>query len=485
MALTKVHNRMVEGASVNIKDFGAVGDGVTDDTLAIQAAIDSLNEYRGGNVYVPVGTYKVTEILLNCTGARLHGESKRNSTLYYTGTGVAVTISAVSCSIDHIHITSLTPSTSLHLMSTNIGTGTGLTGILMNHVESQISHCTISYFNNATIKAHGIRTDGGIGFATTLENNEIRYCWGGITVEETVTDLTVRDNTILDVEKYGISIGWDWTAGAQTSFTGDNFRIINNLIENVNRNHNAGGGVGIGYAIFIARGAVFSIESNYIEDVYAESGYTAYGIYADGVTDGSYLLALNIDKNNIATGFSGTKVDVYIDNAWYGSGTGNHFGSGDGAVVLKVDARHFVFGVNYFTGAPSAPYTIESVNSRCWESISSTWQSHVDDVVKHSNSQVFLNQISQTVSTFTATDATPAVLGQRFKTAGTTAITDFDGGNLGQTIKILATDNITITNNASIIKLSGATNYDMTAGDTLTLTMYDAGVWQEDSRSVN
>jgi len=39
---------------VSVKDFGAVGDGVTDDTTAIQAAVN-----RGGNIYFPQGTYKL------------------------------------------------------------------------------------------------------------------------------------------------------------------------------------------------------------------------------------------------------------------------------------------------------------------------------------------------------------------------------------------------------------------------------------------
>ena len=64
MALTKAHNRMIEGAAVNVKDFGAVGDGVTDDTTAIQAALNT-----GAKAIVGSGlTYRITDTLQITSG---------------------------------------------------------------------------------------------------------------------------------------------------------------------------------------------------------------------------------------------------------------------------------------------------------------------------------------------------------------------------------------------------------------------------------
>ncbi len=46
---------------VSVLDYGAVGDGVTDDTAAIQAAVDSLGTtLNGGTIYFPTGSYVVT-----------------------------------------------------------------------------------------------------------------------------------------------------------------------------------------------------------------------------------------------------------------------------------------------------------------------------------------------------------------------------------------------------------------------------------------
>jgi hypothetical protein len=61
MALTKVTYAMIDGASVNVLDFGAVGDGIIDDTAAITAAATACVA-SGKTLYVPVGTYIVEEI---------------------------------------------------------------------------------------------------------------------------------------------------------------------------------------------------------------------------------------------------------------------------------------------------------------------------------------------------------------------------------------------------------------------------------------
>lgn len=48
----------------NVKDYGAVGDGVTEDTVAIQAAITAANAAGGGQVVVPYGNYLSDTITL-------------------------------------------------------------------------------------------------------------------------------------------------------------------------------------------------------------------------------------------------------------------------------------------------------------------------------------------------------------------------------------------------------------------------------------
>lgn len=70
-------NAINSGAGIyNIRDFGAKGDGITLDTVAVQAAIDECNKNQGGTVLVPAGVFVIGTI-----------ELKSNVTLHLAAQG--------------------------------------------------------------------------------------------------------------------------------------------------------------------------------------------------------------------------------------------------------------------------------------------------------------------------------------------------------------------------------------------------------------
>lgn len=67
MAVYDIDGNVISGGSsssvyVNVKDFGAIGDGATNDATAIQSAIDSV-KITGGTIYFPTGTYVVSSMI--------------------------------------------------------------------------------------------------------------------------------------------------------------------------------------------------------------------------------------------------------------------------------------------------------------------------------------------------------------------------------------------------------------------------------------
>jgi len=72
---TTVQTKLRE--SLTVKDYGAVGDGTTDDTAAIQAAITAAG--AGGRVYFPTGTYLLTSTINCLTNQQLIGNGVNNT----------------------------------------------------------------------------------------------------------------------------------------------------------------------------------------------------------------------------------------------------------------------------------------------------------------------------------------------------------------------------------------------------------------------
>jgi len=88
--------------TISVKDFGAKGDGTTDDTAAIAAA-ETACFASGQSLYFPAGTYKCLTGLTK-KAVNWHGDGKYKSILSYYGTGTFInatgtTSSRVICTI--------------------------------------------------------------------------------------------------------------------------------------------------------------------------------------------------------------------------------------------------------------------------------------------------------------------------------------------------------------------------------------------------
>lgn len=74
---------------INVKDYGAVGNGSTDDTTAIQAAVTAAQGSECA-LYFPPGTYRITGTIAITGALRLYGESRYGTSFAWTDTTLNV-----------------------------------------------------------------------------------------------------------------------------------------------------------------------------------------------------------------------------------------------------------------------------------------------------------------------------------------------------------------------------------------------------------
>ncbi|MFQ6042202.1 MAG: glycosyl hydrolase family 28-related protein, partial [Candidatus Poribacteria bacterium] len=185
----------------NVKHFGANGDGVTDDTEEVQAAIDAAEASGGGRVIFPAGIYPIN-VTVETSGVDLVGQSFTSTWLIpHDTTQPIVTVGnlgdTASDRIDDIHIVGLQftdNNTNIYAQNTdttllflhNVGNNSVIAncrfsgslgyGILAEGFQdSVIQNCTfISLGQNAPAR-YGIyitSIDGGAGY---MSPNNIRF----------------------------------------------------------------------------------------------------------------------------------------------------------------------------------------------------------------------------------------------------------------------------------------------------------------------
>lgn len=79
---------------LNVRDYGALGNGTTDDSGAIQDAIDTASDAGGGTVYLPPGNYACSHSLTPRSNVMLSGDA--GATLHHTADSTIIYGSAVA-----------------------------------------------------------------------------------------------------------------------------------------------------------------------------------------------------------------------------------------------------------------------------------------------------------------------------------------------------------------------------------------------------
>ena len=181
------------GRGLYVTDFGALGDGTTDDTDAFEMALDSA-QIIGGKLFVPHGIYKITRSLIIGDGVSLIGEGSgsdplqtpyNGSLLWYDGDDYAIKVKGHSSRLKDLVIRDKSD-------------GNALGGVLLEAdgrlVESvYFFEVLISGFIAGTGLKLYAQNSGGIAYAS-FNNVRVRHGKIGIHIDQTNNSF-VNSNT--------------------------------------------------------------------------------------------------------------------------------------------------------------------------------------------------------------------------------------------------------------------------------------------------
>jgi hypothetical protein len=175
--------------TANVKNFGAAGNGIIDDTAAINAAVTATP--AGGMLVFPTGTYKVSSTITLLTPINIIGMGSGNA-----GPGSVFSCSGLSgsASLFKVSTTVFTPNWQFKNFAVN-GNSTGLYAIEFagtgGWYEVQIDNLTITGMSSGySIGTTGITT-AGLSYSTISNCNLVggifaRYGGDGLHIENNV-----------------------------------------------------------------------------------------------------------------------------------------------------------------------------------------------------------------------------------------------------------------------------------------------------------
>lgn len=198
--------RTAKESTTNVKDaaFGAAGDGQTDDTAAIQAAIDDAPD--GGTVFFPPGRY-----LVQAAGARILAG---RSGLTFAGSGAAVSTLVVGGGSAATRVLELSRDSNVEVRDLGFdasGNAAALAGVYASSPEGQsgiaVRRCSFTGF----MKGGAVTTAAAVYIwpadGVDVEDSSFVDCGRGITIDQPVGQVRVSGNDVSTTDAANMATG--------------------------------------------------------------------------------------------------------------------------------------------------------------------------------------------------------------------------------------------------------------------------------------
>lgn len=457
-------NRKGPQPAFNAKDFGAVGDGSTDDTAAIQSIFNTVVDGvdATGIIVFPPGDYRVTDTITVGPAVGLVVRGSGNGVAGGQGTRIRCEIADASQHLFDVSDTRQCRWSDFHVIADQKSGGGETVDAIFRSANNGVTGAvpTANIYENIRIEGQG--SPGGF--------------------------------------KRGWFFDGSGSAGNQNNDlnTFYNCRCQNPTEEGWLIDHNQSKSHSLFHCTSSGGNHVIRASGSYRFYGGGGGGATSSAAFRqEAVTDNLVIDGFNLencDRLFELTGTTSAEMPVVISGGRFATGNLN----ADGDVVVMDHPGPLVLEGNYFSSNNPVPVGI-NLNGGVGARVSAVGNhfggnSAGDSIISGSANlttmdiEVAANTFASGTSTeFADGDTTPSVQGARIwhtANTGATTITDFDDGFAGKKLTVLVKDGNTTFQHGSGLDLDGNSNFSASDGDRIAFVFDNAsGDWLETWRT--